>query len=81
MPVIGIGRTGEHPPSGHRVSSSTAPTRPQASTGRQGGGLDVLVNRAGIEERKADGGVFGAGELTGNQIRTIFETNVFGWCG
>ncbi len=43
-----------------------------------GGGLDVLVNNAGIEGRKADGRVFGAAELTAGVIRTIFETNVFG---
>ncbi len=42
------------------------------------GGLDVLVNNAGIEGRNADGGVFGAAELTAGMIRTIFETNVFG---
>ncbi len=43
-----------------------------------GGGLDVLVNNAGIEGRKADGGVFGAAELTADMMRTIFETNLFG---
>ncbi len=42
------------------------------------GGLDVLVNNAGIEGRKADGGVFGAAELTADMMRTIFETNLFG---
>ncbi len=42
------------------------------------GGLDVLVNNAGIEGRKADGGVFGAAELTADMMRTTFETNVFG---
>jgi NAD(P)-dependent dehydrogenase (short-subunit alcohol dehydrogenase family) len=42
------------------------------------GGLDVLINNAGIEGRKADGGVFGAGEVTGDIMRTIFDTNVFG---
>jgi hypothetical protein len=42
------------------------------------GGFGVLVNNEG---RKADGGVFGAGELTGEAIRTIFETNVFGVVG
>ena len=42
------------------------------------GGLDVLVNNAGIEGRKADGGVFGAAEVTGDIMRAIFETNVFG---
>jgi NAD(P)-dependent dehydrogenase (short-subunit alcohol dehydrogenase family) len=42
------------------------------------GGLDVLINNAGIEGRKADGGVFGAAEVTGDIMRTIFDTNVFG---
>ncbi len=42
------------------------------------GGLDVLVNNAGIEGRRADGRVFGAAEVTGGIMRTIFETNVFG---
>ena len=42
------------------------------------GGLDVLVNNAGIEGRKADGGVFGAAEVTGGIMRAIFDTNVFG---
>ena len=42
------------------------------------GGLDVLVNNAGIEGRKPDGGVFGAAEVTGDVMRAIFETNVFG---
>ena len=42
------------------------------------GGLDVLVNNAGIEARKPDGGVSGAAEVTGEMMREVFETNVFG---
>lgn len=42
------------------------------------GGLDVLVNNAGIEGRKPDGGVVGAAEVTADMMRTLFETNVFG---
>ncbi|MFG2581512.1 SDR family NAD(P)-dependent oxidoreductase [Streptomyces malaysiensis] len=42
------------------------------------GGLDVLVNNAGIEERTPDGGVVGAAEVTADMMRTVFETNVFG---
>ncbi|MER6126725.1 SDR family NAD(P)-dependent oxidoreductase [Streptomyces sp. NPDC001795] len=42
------------------------------------GGLDVLVNNAGIEQRTPDGGVVGAAELTADMMRTVFETNVFG---
>jgi NAD(P)-dependent dehydrogenase (short-subunit alcohol dehydrogenase family) len=42
------------------------------------GGLDVLVNNAGIEARKPDGGVSGAAEVTAGMMREVFETNVFG---
>lgn len=42
------------------------------------GGLDVLVNNAGIEVRDADNGVPGAEEVTAGQMRQVFETNVFG---
>ncbi|NES27738.1 SDR family NAD(P)-dependent oxidoreductase [Micromonospora terminaliae] len=43
-----------------------------------GGGLDVLVNNAGIEGRTAGNGVVGAAEVTAEEMRTLFETNVFG---
>ncbi len=42
------------------------------------GGLDVLVNNAGIEGRTPDGGVVGATETTPDLMRTLFETNTFG---
>ncbi|HTU75641.1 MAG TPA: SDR family NAD(P)-dependent oxidoreductase [Trebonia sp.] len=42
------------------------------------GGLDVLVNNAGIEARTADNGVIGAADLTADMMRRLFETNVFG---
>jgi NAD(P)-dependent dehydrogenase (short-subunit alcohol dehydrogenase family) len=42
------------------------------------GGLDVLVNNAGIEGRARDGGVVGAAEVTADMMRALFETNVFG---
>jgi NAD(P)-dependent dehydrogenase (short-subunit alcohol dehydrogenase family) len=42
------------------------------------GGLDVLVNNAGIEPRTADGGFIPAAEVTGDLARSVFETNVFG---
>ncbi|MFE2374919.1 SDR family NAD(P)-dependent oxidoreductase [Streptomyces sp. NPDC059398] len=42
------------------------------------GGLDVLVNNAGIEERAADNSVIGPAELTADTMRATFETNVFG---
>jgi NAD(P)-dependent dehydrogenase (short-subunit alcohol dehydrogenase family) len=43
-----------------------------------GGGLDVLVNNAGIEVHKEDGTVPDAAELTADVMRQVFETNVFG---
>ncbi|MGI5380026.1 SDR family oxidoreductase [Streptomyces sp. CA-251387] len=42
------------------------------------GGLDVLVNNAGIEYRGENNGVPGAADLTADDMRTLFETNVFG---
>lgn len=42
------------------------------------GGLDVLINNAGIEERTADGGFIGPAEVTADLMRQVFETNVFG---
>ncbi|AUI57293.1 SDR family oxidoreductase [Amycolatopsis sp. BJA-103] len=38
------------------------------------GGLDVLVNNAGVENRP----MLGAAELTADELRTTFETNVYG---
>ncbi|SDQ17165.1 SDR family NAD(P)-dependent oxidoreductase [Quadrisphaera sp. DSM 44207] len=42
------------------------------------GGLDVLVNNAGVEGRRPDGSVVGAAEATAEQARPLFETNVLG---
>ncbi|MEU9198700.1 SDR family NAD(P)-dependent oxidoreductase [Streptomyces sp. NPDC048332] len=42
------------------------------------GGLDVLINNAGIEVRSPEGGIIGAAELTADVMREVFETNVFG---
>lgn len=42
------------------------------------GGLDVLVNNAGIEARTSGNGVAGAAETTADLMRSVFETNVFG---
>ncbi|MEU3345111.1 SDR family oxidoreductase [Streptomyces sp. NPDC006700] len=42
------------------------------------GGLDVLVNNAGVEAREPDNGVAGAADVTADQMREVFETNVFG---
>ncbi|MFE9581774.1 SDR family NAD(P)-dependent oxidoreductase [Nocardia sp. NPDC006044] len=45
------------------------------------GGLDVLVNNAGIagiEAQSLDGAEIGAAVVTADEMRTVFETNVFG---
>ncbi len=43
------------------------------------GGLDVLINNAGIQrEMRGADDVLGAAELTVEQMRETFETNVFG---
>ena len=42
------------------------------------GGLDVLVNNAGVEGRLPDNGIVTAADTTAEEIRAIFETNVFG---
>ena len=42
------------------------------------GGLDVLVNNAGVEGRGAGNAIIGAAEVTGDDMRTVFDTNVFG---
>lgn len=42
------------------------------------GGLDVLVNNAGIEVRGPDNEVAGAADVTAGMMREAFETNVFG---
>jgi NAD(P)-dependent dehydrogenase (short-subunit alcohol dehydrogenase family) len=42
------------------------------------GGLDVLVNNAGIEERSASNVVIGPADVTADLMRQTFETNVFG---
>ncbi|MER6082693.1 SDR family oxidoreductase [Streptomyces sp. NPDC001833] len=49
-----------------------------AKTVAADGGLDVLINNAGIETRTADNGVPTAETVTADQMRNTFETNVFG---
>lgn len=44
----------------------------------EAGGLDVLVNNAGIEGRGAGNVVIGAADVTADIVREVFETNVFG---
>ncbi|WP_210578692.1 SDR family oxidoreductase [Streptomyces sp. NBC_00457] len=42
------------------------------------GGLDVLVNNAGIEVRGENNSIPAAADTTADEMRTVFETNVFG---
>lgn len=49
-----------------------------AKTIEADGGLDVLVNNAGIETRGEGNSVPGAADVTADQMRTVFDTNVFG---
>jgi NAD(P)-dependent dehydrogenase (short-subunit alcohol dehydrogenase family) len=49
-----------------------------AKTIEADGGLDVLVNNAGVEERAEDNGIIGAVDLTADLMRSTFDTNVFG---
>ncbi|MEU6140500.1 SDR family NAD(P)-dependent oxidoreductase [Streptomyces sp. NPDC047081] len=49
-----------------------------AKTVEAAGGLDVLINNAGIETRTEDNSVPVAATVTGDQMRNTFETNVFG---
>jgi NAD(P)-dependent dehydrogenase (short-subunit alcohol dehydrogenase family) len=49
-----------------------------AKTIEADGGLDVLVNNAGIEARAANGSVIGAADVTADLMREVFDTNVFG---
>jgi NAD(P)-dependent dehydrogenase (short-subunit alcohol dehydrogenase family) len=57
-----------------------ASVRAAAETIEAGGGLDVLVNNAGIQDEMSDDGkvVVGAADLTADVMRRTFETNVFG---
>ena len=42
------------------------------------GGLDVLINNAGIEGRTPDGGFVLPKDTTAEEVQTLFDTNVFG---
>ena len=49
-----------------------------AKTIEADGGLDVLINNAGIEGRTPDNAVIGAAAETAEHMQTMFDTNVFG---
>jgi NAD(P)-dependent dehydrogenase (short-subunit alcohol dehydrogenase family) len=49
-----------------------------AKTIEADGGLDVLVNNAGIEGRAAGNTVIGAADVTAAEMLATFDTNVFG---
>lgn len=49
-----------------------------AKTIEADGGLDVLVNNAGVEGRGEGNTVVGAADVTVDMMRSVFETNVFG---
>lgn len=49
-----------------------------AETIADSGGLDVLVNNAGIQVEMTDDGVIGAADLTADMMQATFETNLFG---
>jgi len=56
-----------------------ASVRAAAETIEAGGGLDVLVNNAGVQnEMDGEGTVTGAEGLTAEMMRRTFETNVYG---
>ena len=42
------------------------------------GGIDVLINNAGVEGRGENNSIIGADEVTAAMMREVFETNVFG---
>ncbi|HEY2270669.1 MAG TPA: SDR family NAD(P)-dependent oxidoreductase [Streptosporangiaceae bacterium] len=42
------------------------------------GGLDVLVNNAGIEPRRPDGGFIDPAQMTADAVEAVFATNVIG---
>ncbi|CCK32273.1 short chain oxidoreductase [Streptomyces davaonensis JCM 4913] len=59
------------------VTDDTSVTE-AAKTIESEGGLDVLINNAGIEGRGENNSVLGPTDTTADVMRTVFDTNVFG---
>ncbi|WBC10527.1 SDR family oxidoreductase [Micromonospora sp. WMMA1947] len=55
-----------------------ASVRAAAKVIEAAGGLDVLINNAGVEGRGPGNVVIGAADVTADMMRETFETNVFG---
>ena len=49
-----------------------------AKTIEDAGGIDVLINNAGVEGRLPDNGILAPADTTADDVRAVFETNVFG---
>ncbi|HEY0246921.1 MAG TPA: SDR family NAD(P)-dependent oxidoreductase, partial [Gryllotalpicola sp.] len=60
------------------VTNDTSITTALTHITTTNGGLDILINNAGIEGRTADNRVVGPADETADHMREIFETNVFG---
>lgn len=60
------------------VTDDASVTAAAEAVEADGGGLDVLINNAGIEGRGPGNSVIGAADVTADMMREVFETNVFG---
>ncbi|MFJ1749525.1 SDR family NAD(P)-dependent oxidoreductase [Streptomyces sp. NPDC088116] len=59
-------------------TTDDASVRAAVEAVRADGGLDVLINNAGVEGRGENNAVIGAADVTAAHMRQTFETNVFG---
>jgi NAD(P)-dependent dehydrogenase (short-subunit alcohol dehydrogenase family) len=58
--------------------TSDASVSSAAMTIEADGGLDILINNAGVAERTPSGGYLSAADETADSVRSTFETNVIG---